>query len=125
MSMPPSWIASGVGLMGSVMFFFLWLEAREDLAAQVEVCNREKLEAVVEAESLARRAERAAAERSILIANQLKEEAEQAVQDAQRAVDDAMARPPEVREVIRRVTVTENCLSQPVPADILDSLRDN
>lgn len=87
----------------AALLFWLWLEAREDLAAQVVQCNAEKLQAVVEAERIARDAltDAIQAEREQAEAMILRERA--ALQAATEAADNAMAEAEAIEDQLRRL----------------------
>ena len=103
---------------------WLYLGARDDLAAELERCNADKLAAVVEAEKVAREATEAAmAVRIAELARQAALE-RSAREIAERARAEAEARPERVRTVIRRVADVDACISADVPRAVIDSLRD-
>jgi len=111
------------GYAAAAVLFWFWIEAREDLAAQVEACNADKLRTVAEAEHVARQAEREAAARTVAELVRITEQTERARLAALRAAQLAESRPAEVREVIRRVTDPTGCLRSPVPAAVAERLR--
>ena len=111
------------GYLAAAVLFWLWTEAREDLAAQIESCNGDKLRAVAEAEQVARQAEREAAAQTVAELVRMNEQTERARHVALQAALAAESRPAEVREVIRHVTDSSGCLRSPVPAAVLERLR--
>ncbi len=117
------WKLAAPGYAAAIVLGWLWLEAREDLASEIERCNADKLSAIVEAEAAARAAvERAFGERIAQLERNATL-AEQAREVAEAARIEAENRPPEVREVIRRFIDTDACLTTSIPSDILDGLR--
>lgn len=115
-------ISIGVLAILLVITFKAWLGAREDLAAQIERCNSEKLAAVAEAESLLRDAQRDAYAARIAELEALAESEARARVIAEEAAQAARERPERVRTVIREST--DACVDAIVPADITGSLRD-
>lgn len=116
--------ATIAGWLAAALTGWLWLQARDDVAQQQEQCNREKVEAIAEAERVAREAsEKAAAEAVAVLAQRLETETK-ARYVAAEAARIANSRPERVREVIRRVADADSCVDMPVPADIVGSLRD-
>lgn len=115
-------IFAGTGYGLAVVAGLMFLDAREDLASEVERCNTAVAQSAAEAERLTRQVERDAASRELLrLARQVELERE-AREIAERATREALARPQRVREVIRNSD--ETCLDTVIPADILDSLHD-
>ena len=111
------------GYVAAIILGWLWLEARENLASEIERCNTEKLSAVAEAERQAREATQSALSARIAQLEQSAEDAERAREIAIAAAREAESRPPEVREVIRRYIDTDACITTAIPDDILDGLR--
>ena len=109
----------------AALVFWLWLGARDDLAAEVERCNADKLESIANAEAITRSAlENAHSEQLAELARQVAA-AERARAIADRARVEAEERPIETRTIIREVASAdpESCLNQPVPDSVIDSLR--
>ena len=111
------------GYAAAAVLFWLWLGARDDLASQIKQCNTQKITAVAEAERITREALQDASQaREEALAQRLRQ-VEIARQRATEAAEQAMNRPVEVREVIQRVTDPQSCLNQPVPDDVIVTLR--
>ncbi len=110
------WVAAGV-------FCWLWIGAKEDLAAEIERCNTDKVSAIAMAEDIARQAEREAAGRRLADLEQRIDDAEKARLVAVRAAAEAQSRPMRVQEVVRRVADENLCIDLPVPGAVLDELR--
>lgn len=108
--------------LAGLMFWF-WLGARDDLAAEIERCNTDKLASVLEAERIASKAEREAAQRRIIQLTRQVELEKEAAEIANAAAIAAKSRPVEVREVIKRVSDANLCLKTAIPADLVDALR--
>lgn len=105
------------------LLFWLWLNARDDVASALEACNTRTAAAIAEAEKVTRETEREAAERQILELRALIESAENAREIAIQAAREAESRPVRVQEVVRRVADENLCIDLPLPAAVLDSLR--
>ena len=122
----PSWLIylTGAGWAVSVVFGWLWLGARDDVAREQQLCNAEKLAAVAEAQKTARQAAQDASEQTIAGLVARIERERKAREIAIRAASEAEKRPERVRTVIRRVADANSCIDMPVPVDILDSMRD-
>lgn len=88
-----SWQSTAVAAGLAAVFFWLFLDAREDVAAAVERCNAQKLSAVAEAEKIARTAaERAAAAKLAQLEAQMAQETAAVDQEREkRAVAEAVA----------------------------------
>ena len=118
------WWMTALGWGAAVGMGFLFVGAREELAAEIERCNTAKLAAVAEAERLVRVAVQAGLQEEIDRLLLQTERAERARQIAQEAARLAEARIPEVREIIREVANEDVCIDTAVPTAVLDSLRD-
>ena len=117
----------------AAMLFWFWIGAKENLAAEVERCNADKLSAIAEAEQVAREATQRAAQQRISmlerqaererkareIAAQTASDAESRARGAQQTIRELMARAPQESDIDPK-----DCLNVPVPGDIIDSLRD-
>jgi CHASE3 domain sensor protein len=120
-----NWMAITAGGYGAAaVFLWLWIGAQSDIKAEIERCNTEKLAAVQEATEALRESEIAAYEERIAQLEQKAADLDEARRIASEAATEAQNRPERVRTVVREVTSRENCLSQPVPAAVIDSLRD-
>lgn len=117
------WKVAAPGYVAAVVLGWLWLEARDDLAAEIADCNASKLTAIAEAETIAREAERRAFSERIAQLERNAIAAENARQIAEDAAREAESRPPVVREVIQRFIDTDACIDTPIPDDIVRSLR--
>ena len=115
------WLTVG-GWAGTLMFFAMYLGIRDDLAAEVERCNTDKLAAVAAAERVARDAMAEAMGDALAERDRQLEAAERAREIAQEAARLAESRVPEVIEVIREST--DACITAAVPDNIVDRLRD-
>lgn len=115
------------GYVAAAVFFGLWLSARDAVIEEREGCNADKLSAALAAERAVADRQRKALESRI---EQLASEAErsrEAARIAEARRQEAEARPERVRTVVREVPREElegKCLDIPVPAGVLDSLRD-
>lgn len=117
----------------ALALFWFWLEGRENLAAQVEICNNQKLQAVADAERTVREALAAATERERVAAMERVRRAQAAAESATAARLEAEEQASRAQATIRRlmrevnenenVTVEQACLAVDVPADIVSSLR--
>jgi len=116
------WVTIG-GYAAAAVLLWLWLETRDDLAAEVERCNVDKIQSILDAEILLREADREAAEATAAeLARQLTLE-QKARQIADTAAREAESRPVRVRTVIREVASENLCLDTAVPAAVLNELR--
>ncbi len=117
----------------ALAFFWFWIEGRENLAAQMESCNTDKITAVAEAERVAREAEAAASARERVEAEERIRRARAAAESAEAArlaaEEQAQRAQETIRKLMREITEDENvqieqaCLAVDCPTDILDSLR--
>ena len=107
----------------AAIVFWLWLGVRDDLAAEVERCNTDKLTSVLAAERISSQAQREAAKERIIQLTQQVALEKKAAQIANDAAIAAESRPVEVREVIKRVSDANLCLKTDIPADLVDALR--
>lgn len=105
------------------LIFWFWLGVRDDLAAEIERCNTDKLAAVLEAERIASQAQREAADERIIQLTRQVELEKKAAAIANDAAIAAEARPVEVREVIKRVSDANLCLDTAIPSELIDALR--
>ena len=118
--------------LAAVMFWF-WLGVKEDLAQQVELCNQQKLVAVVEAERLTRETLQASLDgrlRELEALAQAETEARQLAEAARIAAESGAA---DAQATIRRLvdeaqgaedaTIEQTCLLTTVPADLLSGMR--
>lgn len=112
------------GYVASAIFLGLYVGAKSDIKAEIERCNTEKLAAVQEATEALRDAQVASYEARIAELEQIALDEARARRIAQEAAEAAAGRPERVRTVIREVSSENSCLGQPVPAAVLDSLRD-
>lgn len=113
-----------IGWAAAVAMTLLWLNARDAIIEEREGCNADKLQSVVEAEQILRQAEAKAAGDREADLMQIIERERKAAEIASAAALAAESRPVEVREVIKRVSDANLCLSTAVPDDVLGSLRD-
>ncbi len=102
--MVPGLKATIAGLAGTAIFFFLWINAIQDLATERERCNTDKLAAVAEAERVTREAEREALQARLAALEQMVEDEQKAREIADQARIIAENRTSEVRTVIREVS---------------------
>jgi len=107
----------------AILFYFLWQGVQEDLADEINACEMAKMAMVAEASEAARKAQGAAFAKQIRELRLLAQDAEDALKIAEDARLAAEARPPEVREVIRRVADANACLNTDMPVELVDSLR--
>lgn len=105
--------------------FVLWLDARDDLAAEIERCNADKLASIAEAERIVRTASKEAYEARLAELTRRAAKANEAREIAERAAQEARERTIETRTIVREIASAdpEGCLNQPLPAVIIDSLR--
>lgn len=109
----------------AAMLFFFWLDGRENLAMETERCNTDKMTAVAEASEVARLAvvrASTAREKQLEAMAESERRARHIAEDARVAAE---SRPARVVEVIKRVAITDACINTAVPADLLDSLRND
>ena len=107
----------------AVLLFFLWLDGRENLAAEVERCNADKMAAVAEAEAITRQATEANLQARLTELAEIAERERHARAIAEEARAIAESRPVEVREIIRRVADANACMDTDIPSVVLDELR--
>lgn len=112
------------GYAAALVLGWLWLGARDDVAAAIESCNTDKMRAISEAERITRETERAASDREILQLRQIISDAEKAREIAIRAAREAESRPVRVQEVVRRVADRDACIDLSLPDELVRSLRD-
>ena len=122
--MNPLHVIGGLSLAANLTLGWLWLEAREDLAAEIERCNADKLSAIAEAERITRTTqERAFGERIAQlerIADQRENArriAETAARDAQEAVEGTQRRIDRLMQEARNAPPADPvaCLNAAVP----------
>lgn len=101
----------------------LYLDKRDDYAAQVDACNASKLVAIAEAEKITRETLEAAAARKLAALERQRDSADRAREAAELAAREASERPERVRTVIREVASANACLSTAMPVELLHSLR--
>lgn len=109
--------------LAGVLFWF-WLGAREDLAAEIERCNVDKLASIAKAEQVAREATEAAHLRRITELESQAQRERKAREIAEAARIEAENRPVEVRTVIQRIADEHACLTTLIPDAVVDRLRD-
>lgn len=114
------WLTVG-GWAGTLLFFAMYLGVRDDLAAEIERCNTDKMSAVAAAERVARDAMAEAMGDALAEREQMLRDAQRAREIAEEAARLAESRVPEVIEVIREST--DACITAAVPDDIVDRLR--
>ena len=102
---------------------WLWLGARDDIAAEKAACNARIAESAAEAENAVRAALTDAHKKERIRLIQQAENAALAQAQAEAARIEAESRPPIVKEVIREVSVENPCIDTAVPDAVLDSLR--
>lgn len=112
------WPFLGYGI--AVIFFWLWIEAREDVATEVLACNASKLAEALESERVVRAAEKAASERERKRLQTALENAERAAEIAREAEALANERPERVKIVVRESN--DACVNQPISDELRDSL---
>lgn len=115
---------AGGGYVLAAMMFWLLIDAKQDLAAEIESCNTRAETAAREATEAATEARIAAYERQLDEAEELRQHEVRARQIAVKAATEAQNRPERVRTVIREVASENACIDTAVPAAVLDSLRD-
>ncbi len=111
----------------------LYLGKRDDLAAQIESCNTDKVQAVADAEKAVREALVAAQERERVEAVERVRRAQAAAVRASEARLEAQQQADRAQATIRRlmrevgenetVEIEQACLAVDVPADIINDLR--
>ena len=115
------WVLAG-------LIFWFWLGAKEDLAAEVERCNSDKLSAIAEAENITRLAERKAAQQRLAQVEQVAEKEKQAREIAEDAAELAEAgqvqqqmriRELELEASIDDIPDSNECLNVFVPGRVL------
>lgn len=122
-----------IGYPLAIGLFWLWLEGRDTLAAQVESCNTDKIRAVADAEKTVREALQGAQERERTAATERLRRATEAAERAVAARLEAEQRAERARATIRRlmqemdtdepIEIEQACLAVELPADLVDSLR--
>ena len=112
------------GWAAAAAMTFLWLNARDAIIEEREGCNADKLATVAEAEAEVRRAlEEVHSRRIAELARQRDQADRERIAMLERARR-AEAKPAEVREVIKRVAVENECIDTAVPTAVLDKLRE-
>lgn len=117
----------------ALALFWFWMEGRENLAAQVESCNTDKIRSVAEAERTVREALAAATERERAAVAERLRRAQAATETATAARLEAEAQADRAQATIRRlmrevsededVEIEQACLAVDVDSNALDSLR--
>ena len=107
----------------AAVFFFLWIGVKEDLAAEIERANTDKLSAALEAEKITREALSAAEARRVRELAAFAEETAGAIAAAKDALVEAQNRPVQVRTVIERVRDQDACIDTDVHPELLSCLR--
>lgn len=117
----------------AALIFWMWLGGREDLAAEVERCNSDKLLAIAQAEQVARQALQDAQDAHQRELARLAVEAQGAVNESREGREAALRKAAAAQRIIDELTRTiENehnapiaqvCLRADVPVTILDGLR--
>ncbi len=102
---------------------WLYLGVRDDLAAEIERCNTDKMTSIAEAERVAREGVQSAWDKE-------REEVErrmEALTQARLIVDEALRtaanREPEIRRVVEKVRDEDACIDTVVPSAIVERLR--
>lgn len=111
------------GYVAAALLFWLLLEAREDLGAEIAQCNADKIEAVAEAERITREAMQIAMDERVAQLEARLWDESNARRIAEEARVEAESRLPEVRTIIREVASEDACIDTTVPDAVLDSLR--
>lgn len=83
--MSPLHVIGGLSLVANITLGWLWLEAREDLAAEIERCNADKLSAVAQAERITRTTQERAFEERIAQLERIADQRENARRIAETA----------------------------------------
>lgn len=116
------WLTIG-GYASAAVLLWLLLETREELGAQIEQCNTEKITAIAEAERLTREVLDAAhAEQIAQLQSRLQAERNARV-IAEEARVEAESRIPEVRTIIREVASENSCIDTIIPGAVIERLR--
>ena len=111
------------GYVAAAVLFWLLLETKEELGAEISHCNTQKALAVAEAERITREALQTAMDERIAQLEEILASERNARAIAEAAKEEAESRLPEVREVIREVASEDACIDTTVPDAVLDSLR--
>ncbi len=119
------------GIGAAAGFALAWFAASsyygDKIEQEITRCNADKLVSVAQAEKLAREATEEAAQAKIAQYARIAKSQQKAREIVAEALREAEARGPEIRTVIREVpreTVAQQCLDLPVPAAVINSLRD-
>ena len=116
-------LIGGAGYALALVAGALFLDAREDLAAERERCNSDKLAAIAEAERVTRETvEVWARQREAQLAHRLEVESE-ARRIAEAATSAALARADRVAAAIGEASNDEPCMDRAIPSTVLDELR--
>ena len=107
------------------LIFMTWYALHErDLKVQaIEQCNTEKMAAIAESERITRDAVTSSLEDRIRQLESTALDAARARDIAIQARIEAEARPVKTVEVIRRIESENSCLSEPIPDELIDTLR--
>ena len=100
----------------------LYVDAKQDLAAEIERCNASKLSEELEAERAVSAAQKAAHEHQIREMLEIVDRQRRAKEIAVEAAELAESRPAQIRTIIKRVADEEACIRTVVPAELVDSL---
>ena len=120
------WLIGG-GLAGWAIagfLFWAWLGAREDLASAVERCNVRVAHTAALAEKTAREATEKAYQARLAKEREMHGRTRKALKTALVEAEQALSRPPRVREVIKREVDLDACLAAPIPDNVVRVLRD-
>jgi hypothetical protein len=117
----------------AALFFWLLLEARQDVGEATEVCNTEKMAAVAEAERVTKETTEAAYERRLAEMEARAEDEREATALANMAREDAVRNAEAAQARIRQLiieaqndetaTISQVCLSTTVDTAAIDGLR--
>ena len=111
------------GYLIAAFLFWLLLETKEDLGAEIAQCNADKMTAIAEAERVTRTALQDAMNREVARLEEILEAERNARMIAENRRLEAEARLPEVRTIIREVANEDACIDTSVPDAVLNSLR--
>ena len=112
---------AGGGYLLSIIAGVGYVNAKQDLAAEIESGNTRVAEAAANAQRAAREYERRVADERVAQIQRRYELEAEAREMAERVAREALARPVRVREIVRESN--EECLGVSVPDTVLDSLR--
>lgn len=118
------WRFAAIGYAAAAVVTFAYLEKRDDLAEAIERCNTEKMQAIAEAQSVAREAGERAAATHLAELDRMAKELEAAEHELWQASVQNRDKTDEVTRIIEEQSdEPDSCLNELVPGPIVERLR--